>query len=174
MYYLKRKLGLLMEKKSSFSIILRYLRKHMKKDNEIGLTLADLSELSGLTDSYISQLERGKRIASRDSVSKIAKGLTASSLLPASVVERFLNGLLGRNPMNRNDLIAVASACGTTTDILQNLGGFTVAERYSINNMLSSKYIELDGKVLTDSERKLFKTFVDVLRLNRRNNNKHN
>ena len=70
--------------------------------------------------------------------------------------------------MNRNDLIAIASACRTTTNDLQNLGGFTVTKRFSLNSLLLSESVELDGQVLTAEEMKLFKSFLELLRLNRK------
>ena len=70
--------------------------------------------------------------------------------------------------MTRNDLIAIASACRTTTSDLQNLGGFTITKRFSLNSLLLSESVELDGKVLTAEEMKLFKSFLELLRINRK------
>ena len=154
--------------KSSFSIILNYLRNNMTHNHVKGITLKELGELSGVTESYLSQLELGKRIPSRSTIKRLSQALTKDSLLPYVVVERFLNGLLGRNSMNRNDLIAIASACRTTTNDLQNLGGFTVTKRFSLNSLLLSESVELDGQVLTAEEMKLFKSFLELLRLNRK------
>ena len=152
--------------KSSFSIILNYLRNNMTHNHVKGITLKELGELSGVTESYLSQLELGKRIPSRLTIKRLSQALTRDSLLPYVVVERFLNGLLGRNSMNRNDLIAIASACRTTTNDLQNLGGFTVTKRFSLNSLLLSESVELDGQVLTEVEMKLFMSFLELLRLN--------
>lgn len=154
--------------KSSFSIILNYLRNNMTHNHVRGITLKELGESAGVTESYLSQLELGKRTPSRATIKRLSQALTADSLLPYVVVERFLNGLLGRNSMTRNDLIAIASACRTTTSDLQNLGGFTITKRFSLNSLLLSESVELDGQVLTAEEMKLFKSFLELLRINRK------
>ena len=75
--------------KSSFSIILNYLRNNMTHNHVKGITLKELGELSGVTESYLSQLELGKRIPSRLTIKRLSQALTMDSLLPSVVVDRF-------------------------------------------------------------------------------------
>ena len=73
--------------KSSFSIILNYLRNNMTHNHVKGITLKELGESAGVTESYLSQLELGKRTPSRATIKRLSEALTADSLLPYVVVE---------------------------------------------------------------------------------------
>lgn len=76
----------------------RELRVYRNKD---GMSLTALHKTTGLSLSYISDLERGRQLPSADAITKIAKALN----VPVSVLERSRNVDADGNDIALVDLI---------------------------------------------------------------------
>lgn len=76
---------------------LKYVRTHTPYKGKPGMSLQDLAIESGLSTSYISQLENPARLKtpSKKALDQLAKGLTVATSLDSSVMLGFLKSMAG-------------------------------------------------------------------------------
>lgn len=112
-----------------FPQVLKFIRNHTPYKGKKGLSLRKLSELSGVSTPYISQLERfsQQRKPSMETVSKLATGLTVPTKANQSDMFKLLSSTAGYSKIDPRVALKVTKTLPNVkfSDFLQLVLGYT-------------------------------------------------
>lgn len=112
-----------------FPEVLKFIRNHTPYQGKKGLSLRKLSELSGVSTPYISQLERfsQQRKPSMETVSKLATGLTVPTKANQSDMFKLLSSTAGYSKIDPRVALKVTKTLPNVkfSDFLQLVLGYT-------------------------------------------------
>ncbi|MCI3028551.1 helix-turn-helix domain-containing protein [Desemzia sp. C1] len=159
----------------TFAEYLKEVRKNKK------LTMIDLQKATGISQSYLSQLENGKSLPSDKIIKKLSKGL-ASNDEESHVLEKEMNDRilaeennkifeqLEKSSGNNRFIVQISNLSKTINDLeiqlkaskknvnLNNV--FSYREKLTSENESNSIVIKLDNKQLSDSEIQSLETLL--------------
>lgn len=112
-----------------FPEVLKFIRNHTPYQGKKGLSLRKLSELSGVSTPYISQLEQfsQQRKPSMETVSKLATGLTVPTKANQSDMFKLLSSTAGYSKIDPRVALKVTKTLPNVkfSDFLQLVLGYT-------------------------------------------------
>lgn len=112
-----------------FPEVLKFIRNHTPYQGKKGLSLRKLSELSGVSTPYISQLEQysQQRKPSMETVSKLATGLTVPTKANQSDMFKLLSSTAGYSKIDPRIALKITKTLPNVkfSDFLQLVLGYT-------------------------------------------------
>ena len=112
-----------------FPEVLKFIRNHTPYQGKKGLSLRKLSELSGVSTPYISQLEQysQQRKPSMETVSKLATGLTVPTKASQSDMFKLLSSTAGYSKIDPRVALKITKTLPNVkfSDFLQLVLGYT-------------------------------------------------
>lgn len=112
-----------------FPEVLKFIRNHTPYQGKKGLSLRKLSELSGVSTPYISQLEQysQQRKPSMETVSKLATGLTVPTKANQSDMFKLLSSTSGYSKIDPRIALKITKTLPNVkfSDFLQLVLGYT-------------------------------------------------
>lgn len=112
-----------------FPEVLKFIRNHTPYQGKKGLSLRKLSELSGVSTPYISQLEQysQQRKPSMETVSKLATGLTVPTKANQSDMFKLLSSTAGYSKIDPRVALKITKTLPNVkfSDFLQLVLGYT-------------------------------------------------
>lgn len=112
-----------------FPEVLKFIRTHTPYQGKKGLSLRKLSELSGVSTPYISQLEQfsQQRKPSMETVSKLATGLTVPTKADKSDMFKLLSSTAGYSKIDPRVALKITKTLPNVkfSDFLQLVLGYT-------------------------------------------------
>ncbi len=121
-----------------FPGVLKFIRNHTPYQGKKGLSLRKLSELSGVSTPYISQLEQfsQQRKPSMETVSKLATGLTVPTKANQSDMFKLLSSTAGYSKIDPRDALKTTKTLPNVkfSDFLQLVLGYTGTINLDENN----------------------------------------
>lgn len=112
-----------------FPEVLKFIRNHTPYQGKKGLSLRKLSELSGVSTPYISQLEQfsQQRKPSMETVSKLATGLTVPTKADQSDMFKLLSSTAGYSKIDPRVALKITKTLPNVKfyDFLQLVLGYT-------------------------------------------------
>lgn len=112
-----------------FPEVLKFIRNHTPYQGKKGLSLRKLSELSGVSTPYISQLEQysQQRKPSMETVSKLATGLTVPTKANQSDMFKLLSSTAGYSNIDPRVALKITKTLPNVkfSDFLQLVLGYT-------------------------------------------------
>ena len=112
-----------------FPEVLKFIRNHTPYQDKKGLSLRKLSELSGVSTPYISQLEQftQQRKPSMKTVSKLATGLTVPTKADQSDMFKLLSSTAGYSKIDPRVALKITKTLPNVkfSDFLQLVLGYT-------------------------------------------------
>ena len=112
-----------------FPEVLKFIRNHTPYQGKKGLSLRKLSELSGVSTPYISQLEQysQQRKPSMETVSKLAIGLTVPTKANQSDMFKLLSSTAGYSKIDPRVALKITKTLPNVkfSDFLQLVLGYT-------------------------------------------------
>ena len=112
-----------------FPQVLKFIRNHTPYQGKKGLSLRKLSELSGVSTPYISQLEQfsQQRKPSMETVSKLATGLTVPTKADQSDMFKLLSSTAGYSKIDPRVALKITKTLPNVkfSDFLQLVLGYT-------------------------------------------------
>lgn len=112
-----------------FPEVLKFIRNHTPYQGKKGLSLRKLSELSGVSTPYISQLEQfsQQRKPSMETVSKLATGLTIPTKANQSDMFKLLSSTAGYSKIDPRVALKITKTLPNVkfSDFLQLVLGYT-------------------------------------------------
>lgn len=112
-----------------FPEVLKFIRNHTPYQGKKGLSLRKLSELSGVSTPYISQLEQysQQRKPSMETVSKLATGLTVPTKASQSDMFKLLSSTAGYSKIDPRIALKITKTLPNVkfSDFLQLVLGYT-------------------------------------------------
>lgn len=132
------------------------------------LTMVKLSKESGLSQSYISQLENNKKYPTLEAINSLAKGLSIENgVLDIREQEKIKNELL--ESKNQDDL---NQAIGSVDSLISRNGSFPQDKKHDelkqlfideINKKFDSKFIELSPLIEEVEPEKIYTLYGEPL-----------
>lgn len=112
---------------NNFPISLKYVRTHTPYKGKREMSLRDLSELTGVSPTYLSQLENNTRKPSRELISRISKGLSSLTKLSEVVYFDFFTQMTGEAKPSAKTGLKVSNTLIDTkfVDFLQLVMGYS-------------------------------------------------
>lgn len=121
-----------------FPEVLKFIRNHTPYQGKKGLSLRKLSELSGVSTPYISQLEQfsQQRKPSMETVSKLATGLTVPTKANQSDMFKLLSSTAGYSKIDPRVALKITKTLPNVkfSDFLQLVLGYTGTINLDENN----------------------------------------
>lgn len=121
-----------------FPEVLKFIRNHTPYQGKKGLSLRKLSELSGVSTPYISQLEQysQQRKPSMETVSKLATGLTVPTKANQSDMFKLLSSTAGYSKIDPRIALKITKTLPNVkfSDFLQLVLGYTGTINLDENN----------------------------------------